>query len=69
MKTLSFGAFGPQVQLLQLALARAGYFPGALDGQFGMVTQRALRAFQRDGGLQADGIAGPVTWGELYGEE
>ena len=61
MKTLSFGAFGPQVQLLQLALARAGYSPGALDGQFGMVTQRALRAFQRDGGLQADGIAGPRT--------
>ncbi len=61
MKTLSFGAFGPQVQLLQLALERDGYAPGRLDGQFGRKTQQALRAFQRDSGLQADGIAGPRT--------
>ena len=61
MKTLSPGAAGPQVQLLQLALERAGYSPGPLDGLFGQGTQRALRDFQRAAGLRADGIAGPAT--------
>ena len=61
MKTLSYGAAGPQVQLLQLALERAGYAPGPRDGLFGRSTLRALRTFQRDAGLLADGVAGPLT--------
>ena len=61
MNTLSFGAAGPQVQLLQLALERAGYAPGALDGRFGARTERALRAFQANAGLVVDGVAGPAT--------
>lgn len=65
MKILSFGARGPQVQLLQLALRRAGYDPGELDGRFGPRTREALTAFQRDNGLRADGIAGPLTHAAL----
>ena len=61
MKTLSPGAAGPQVQLLQLALERAGYSPGPPDGLFGQNTLRALHAFQRAAGLRPDGIAGPAT--------
>lgn len=61
MKTLSPGAVGPQVQLLQLALERAGYTPGPPDGQFGARTERALRAFQAGAGLAVDGVAGPAT--------
>ena len=61
MKTLSFGSAGPQVQLLQLALERAGASPGPTDGLFGQNTLRALRAFQRNAGLRADGVAGPAT--------
>ena len=61
MKTLSFGSAGPQVQLLQLALERAGVSPGAVDGLFGQTTLRALRVFQRDAGLRPDGVAGPAT--------
>ena len=61
MKTLSFGALGPQVQLMQLALERAGYAPGPTDGRFGQSTLRALRAFQRNAGLLSDGVAGPLT--------
>ncbi len=65
MKTLSYGALGPQVQLLQLALLRAGY---ALqpDGIFGARTTSALRSFQRRSGLSADGIAGPETHRALH---
>ena len=65
MKILYYGAYGPQVQLLQLALQRAGYTPGALDGVFGGATLRALRAFQTAAGLVPDGVAGRATHAAL----
>lgn len=61
MAVLKTGSRGPLVQLLQLALVRAGYGPLALDGAFGAETRRALIAFQTDMGLTADGTAGPKT--------
>lgn len=61
MAILKTGSRGPLVQLLQLALVRAGYGPLALDGVFGADTRRALIAFQTDMGLAADGAAGPKT--------
>ena len=66
MKTLFSGSTGPQVQLLQLALARAGFAPLAIDGQFGARTLRALKSFQQKQGLAADGIAGPATHRALH---
>ena len=65
MKTLSMGSRGPQVQLLQLALRRAGYAPGAADGVFGARTKAAVIAFQRASGLAPDGIAGQLTHAAL----
>lgn len=65
MKTVRLGSRGPDVELLQLALARAGYNPGGIDGVFGPLTHEALLRFQRDYGLTADGIAGPQTWSRL----
>ncbi len=65
MKTLYFGSRGPQVQLLQLALSRAGYSNVIADGFFGQQTQSALKSFQRRQSLSADGIAGPATHGAL----
>ncbi len=59
------GDRGPEVQMLQLALERAGFSPGALDGIFGTRTDAAVRAFQRANGLQADGIVGPRTLAAL----
>jgi N-acetyl-anhydromuramyl-L-alanine amidase AmpD len=55
---------GPHVMRAQRLLAAAG---AALeeDGIFGQATLAALRAFQRDKGLTADGIVGPRTWAAL----
>ena len=39
------------------------------DGIFGKKAMAAVKAFQRDCGIKADGIAGPVTYGKLYGKE
>ena len=59
------GSRGPQVQLLQLALERAGYSPGNRDGSFGPRTQRALVGFQASRGLMPDGVAGSGTHAAL----
>ena len=44
-----------QVSSVQSALAREGYYDGAVDGRLGPATQRALRKYQRDHGLPATG--------------
>jgi len=55
---------GPQTELLQLALVRAGH-KISVDGIFGAKTKKALVSFQDSSGLSADGIAGEKTWGAL----
>ncbi len=59
--TLRPGATGAQVKLLQRALESLGYSTGAVDGDYGPATQRAVTAFQRARHLTADGVVGPKT--------
>lgn len=61
MNELRYGAVGTDVELLQLALQRSGYYGGALDGVFGPETLNAVRRFQSSFGLRADGIVGMET--------
>lgn len=61
-----FGSRGPAVRELQARLNAKGATPPlAVDGIFGPLTNRAVRAFQRSRGLVADGIVGPFTWNAL----
>jgi len=53
------------VKTLQKALGNAGYYKGAIDGKIGRKTQKAIKAFQKDHRLKADGIVGKKTWAEL----
>jgi cell wall-associated NlpC family hydrolase len=59
-KPLKKGSKGPRVAQVQRWL---GLQPA--DGVFGPATKRAVKRFQRGGGLTADGIVGPVTWAAL----
>ncbi len=52
---------GDDVSVLQERLLELGYDSGRPDGVFGSRTEGALRAFQRDSGLQSDGTCGPET--------
>lgn len=38
-----------------------------VDGVFGDMTERAVRAYQQENGLTVDGIVGPQTWGHIAG--
>ena len=46
---------GSQVSNVQSALAREGYYDGAIDGRLGPATEKALRRYQRDHGLPVTG--------------
>lgn len=59
--TIRPGDEGEQVRALQQALVQLGYDPGEPDGNYGGRTTDAVQRFQTDAGLQADGVAGPVT--------
>ncbi len=57
---LRMGASGDDVRDLQRGLSAIGH-PVTCDGRFGPDTDRAVKAFQMQNGLTADGIAGPRT--------
>lgn len=49
------------VKQLQHLLAYLGYYVGNIDGIWGTGSKTACKAFQKDFGLDADGIAGDAT--------
>ncbi|WP_199315452.1 peptidoglycan-binding domain-containing protein [Aerosakkonema funiforme] len=59
---LRLGMRGPAVFWLQKRLQATGFFTGAVDGVFGSDTQIAVKAAQRNYGLNADGVVGQSTW-------
>jgi hypothetical protein len=61
---LGRGSAGEGVSDLQRNLSALGY-PLAVDGIFGKDTEKAVRAFQRDHALDADGIVGPRTFAAI----
>ena len=56
---------GRDVRILQSALSALGFATGGNDGLFGPHTEEALRKFQLNLGLPADGIAGAFTFKAL----
>ncbi len=55
------GSRSDEVRAVQQALKEKGYYNYNVDGIFGTRTQSAVKSFQRDNGLEADGIAGEKT--------
>lgn len=59
------GSRGKEVTAIQNALKERGLFDGEATGYYGTKTQTAVKRFQRQKGLDVDGIAGPQTLGAL----
>ncbi len=62
--TLRRGAKGETVELLQELLNVNG-IQVKVDGDFGPLTEQAVKEFQGLNGLRQDGIVGPWTWEKL----
>jgi len=63
-KTLKYGDYGDDVAWLQAILYRIGY-ETCVDGDFGINTNQAVKAFQEEYNLGADGYVGPGTRAKL----
>ena len=62
---LSRGDSGSVVTALQKGLKKystPATDPGSVDGDFGPKTEAAVKAYQQDRGVAADGIVGDQTW-------
>lgn len=55
------GSTGSGVLDLQTKLNALKYYEGKLSGNYGNLTEEAVRQFQKNNGLSADGVAGPKT--------
>ena len=68
MVTVKKGSSGDAVKQLQEWLNQLGYDCGRPDGIFGTQTDLAVKKFQVNHGLKADGIVGALTWNEIEKE-
>lgn len=66
---LSYGDTGPIVRDVQEFLDEEGLYDGPIDGFYGLRTQAAVREFQEDDDLLANGIIGPNTWARMMEED
>ncbi|MBW4561417.1 MAG: peptidoglycan-binding protein [Mojavia pulchra JT2-VF2] len=64
LPNLRFGDSGDAVRVLQKLLLNNRY-PVKVDGVFGALTETAVKAFQSQRNLVADGVVGTRTWREL----
>ncbi|NIK79747.1 N-acetylmuramoyl-L-alanine amidase [Paenibacillus castaneae] len=62
---LKFGSVGQDIPDLQFRLQTIGYYNLPIDTSFGNATRSAVQRFQKNNGLQSDGVVGPRTWAKL----
>lgn len=65
-KTVKYGDSGELVAQIQARLAELGFYNAKVSGGYYKVTKAAVKAFQTQNGLSADGIAGRDTQELLF---
>ena len=68
--TIKFGSTGSYVRDLQTKLKALLYYTGEVNDNFDLETENAVKRFQLNNNLTADGIVGTKTWqrlNQLYG--
>ena len=69
LKQMKKNSKGEDVFWLQSKLKELGYYNGHIGGTYLDGTVNAVKAFQKDHGLKADGVAGEATLRLIYQEE
>lgn len=64
-RTVDKNMSGADVEVLQAILKARGYGINYISGKFDDLLDGAVRSFQEDNGLTADGVVGPLTWAKL----
>lgn len=67
--SFEYGDDGQEVMDVQKRLAELNYTVSTIDGNFGPETEKAVKQFQLDRGLEADGVIGPATYKMLMNKE
>lgn len=65
MPVVRFGSSGKAVATVQEVLKISKHYNGKVDGEFSTLTDKAVRAFQKSFGIEADGIVDLETWTAL----
>lgn len=71
LRIIGIGDTGNDVAALQGCLFANGYdleYCGGCDGIFGEGTEYAVKSYQREKGLDVDGVVGEDTWGALLSD-
>lgn len=63
------GDDGQEVVAIQKRLVELNYTISNIDGDFGPETEKAVKKFQLDRGLEVDGVVGPATYKALMNKE
>ena len=63
------GDQGQEIAAIQAQLNSLGYNVGSIDGDFGEATATAIGKFQRDRGLETDGVIGMDTYRAIMGRD
>ena len=67
-KQLKYESKGETVKDVQRRLTELGYYTGNISGNFLGNTRNAVKAFQQQNALEADGIIGEITWNILFND-
>jgi len=62
----TLGSKGPDVERIQKRLQELGHYQGTIDSAYGAETRKAVKVFQRNQGIRADGFIGEKTWLLLF---
>lgn len=62
---LQLGSTGSAVEDVQQFLSQTGFYEGAIDGKFGTESKAAVKQFQKQNNLVADGVVGYQTWSAM----
>ena len=68
-KIIQRGMKGSRVKEVQNRLKKLGYAAGVTDGVYGSNCIRAVRKFQTNAGLEADGRVDEATWEALFSDD